>query len=572
MEQQSIIRSVSRLSWPLHSQRYNRLLLILGSLCVLSVLFQLLYPSNRVLPFVSVAGIAAGGASRETVQKKIDATYAKAAFHIKTDDKTFIKSFDEAGVSVNARHTTAAALQYSFVQRTIPFSSVAIMLRREVPPQTDYDKERLLYFAQQLQKEAYVPPVNAMVVMQGKKATLKPDKPSKIYAAHSIANGIKKAKVSPATTVKMQPVIQTAERTDEEVQSVLKQAQKAVDTPLTLRVNGTSSVVSRETIASWLTFPEDPNTKKLHMTLNADAAKKYLDSIQGKAYKAPGVTKVQLVDGVETGRTEGAVGKGIAYDKTVAMLDEALKNGSITTLDLPVADIAPTISYSRSYSNTSNGLAVLLKDLTRGKNASVSVSELSGARSASTNGNRQFEAASTYKLFIAYAVFKQIESGAMHWTDVINGDTTADACFEAMIVKSDNPCAKAFGDKIGWANVQNQMRGLGLGSTVLNGPTLLTTANDLMLYLYKLQSGTLLNGADSTRLIDAMKRQVYRSGIPAGTGAAVADKVGFIGSVIHDAGIVYGPKGPYVLVIMTGNNSWSGVADIARQISSFMNR
>ena len=49
------------------------------------------------------------------------------------------------------------------------------------------------------------------------------------------------------------------------------------------------------------------------------------------------------------------------------------------------------------------------------------------------------------------------------------------------------------------------------------------------------------------------------------------DKVGFVDDVIHDAGIVYGPHGPYVLVVMTSNSSWDAVADIARQINTLLN-
>ena len=68
-----------------------------------------------------------------------------------------------------------------------------------------------------------------------------------------------------------------------------------------------------------------------------------------------------------------------------------------------------------------------------------------------------------------------------------------------------------------------------------------------------------------------MKRQIYRAGIPKGTGQTVADKVGFVDNVIHDAGIVYGPNGPYILVIMTSNSSWSAIASIASQINTYLN-
>jgi hypothetical protein len=35
---------------------------------------------------------------------------------------------------------------------------------------------------------------------------------------------------------------------------------------------------------------------------------------------------------------------------------------------------------------------------------------------------------------------------------------------------------------------------------------------------------------------------------------------------------VYGPRGPYVLTIMTSGSSWTAIADAAKQINSFLNR
>jgi len=234
---------------------------------------------------------------------------------------------------------------------------------------------------------------------------------------------------------------------------------------------------------------------------------------------------------------------------------------------VPIVDLPPKLTYVRTYSNGDAGLTALLGDLARSRNIGISVMEL-GGRSGNVNGDKKFVAASTYKLFVAYAVFKEIEAGRMSWGSAING-STVERCFDAMIVKSDNPCAKALGDRIGWQNIENQMRGLGLNNTELS-PALYTTAKDLSLFLYRLENGTLVSAADKSRLVDAMKRQIYRSGIPAGTGLTVADKVGFIDSYIHDAGIVYSARGPYVLVIMTSGSSWSAIADAARQINNFL--
>lgn len=191
-------------------------------------------------------------------------------------------------------------------------------------------------------------------------------------------------------------------------------------------------------------------------------------------------------------------------------------------------------------------------------------------RSASVNGGKDYIAASTYKLFIAYGMFQAVNSGSLSWSDEVLGDQTTETCFELMIVRSDNNCPEAFGNLIGWQKINDMMRTLGLHGTQVKWHDNHTTANDLALFLTKLQAGTLLDGADSQKLLGYMQQQIYRQGIPAGTGVAVADKVGFLDAYIHDAGIVYGAKGPYVLVIMSNNSSWSQLADVAKQVDNFI--
>ena len=76
-----------------------------------------------------------------------------------------------------------------------------------------------------------------------------------------------------------------------------------------------------------------------------------------------------------------------------------------------------------------------------------------------------------------------------------------------------------------------------------------------------------VNGdARRDRLIGAMKRNIYRQGIPSGTSATVANKVGFLWNLLHDASIVYSPKGTYVLVILTDGSSWGNIAQLTREL------
>lgn len=63
-----------------------------------------------------------------------------------------------------------------------------------------------------------------------------------------------------------------------------------------------------------------------------------------------------------------------------------------------------------------------------------------------------------------------------------------------------------------------------------------------------------------------MKRNIYRQGIPAGANGQVANKVGFLDGLLHDAAIVYSPSGTYALSIMTDGSNWGTIAELTRQI------
>ena len=412
--------------------------------------------------------------------------------------------------------------------------------------------------------------MSASIKLEGNNVKLVPAQPSKEYRVDDIVQTIQRSTKALDATISLAAVTIDPPRKDGSVREVLNKAQKIVSTPMLLTVSGQQAQVPKETVASWLTFPEDTKTQKLSMSVNTDAIHAYVAGLQPKAYKAPGVVTVTTVDGQETGRSGGGDGQGLDVDGATATIADAINKEQGLTLALSTITIPAKVTYKRSYTASQAGLSTLVNDL-GSSSFSIAVAEVGGkGRLASSGGSKQYEAASTYKLYVAYAVIKKVESGEMSWSDqIVNGKDTA-ACFDAMIVVSDNPCGKAFGDKIGWGTVDAMMRDVGLASTSL-GKGFYTSANDLSLYLQKLANGSLLSADGANRLLDCMKRQVYRSGIPAGTKVPVADKVGFIGAYLHDAGIVYSTSGTYVMVLMTSDSSWGTIANASGQIHGLLN-
>lgn len=189
---------------------------------------------------------------------------------------------------------------------------------------------------------------------------------------------------------------------------------------------------------------------------------------------------------------------------------------------------------------------------------------------ASYNGTKTFTAASTYKLFVAYSTLKRVEDGVWQWSDQIAGRDLSQ-CLDDMIVKSDNNCGAALLTKIGHRNITNEAKAIGCQSTSFVGKeNITTTPNDLALLMQGLQTGKILNQqSNRDLLIGLLKRNIYRKGIPTGVSEGeVADKVGFMNGLLHDASIVYSPSGTYILVIMSDGSSWQNIAELASEIES----
>ena len=79
----------------------------------------------------------------------------------------------------------------------------------------------------------------------------------------------------------------------------------------------------------------------------------------------------------------------------------------------------------------------------------------------------------------------------------------------------------------------------------------LSTPRDLARLLGTIERRTILSAASCAAMLDILKRQKYNTRIPLylPDTIAVAHKTGSLRGICNDAGIVYGPQGPYVIVL-----------------------
>lgn len=185
-----------------------------------------------------------------------------------------------------------------------------------------------------------------------------------------------------------------------------------------------------------------------------------------------------------------------------------------------------------------------------------------------------FVTASLYKLGILAHVESLVDQGKLTYTDTIEiqpEDITADGSYElsgtvltvdqaleAMITVSDNGTALAFWNTFGPANINATLQKLGLnGFHIASDDTDDNTASARVIgqYFTLLAQRKLVSTAASDRMLARLERQQINdrlpSQVPAGT--VIAHKTGNLGFVTHDAGIIYTPSGPRVVVGMTAN-------------------
>lgn len=544
--------------------------LCIGGVVLAEICVQLAYPGDRLPPLLRLDGQIHWFAGEELIESQI-ARLDNEVVRVATAGRTYSVTIHDLGFRHNAADSMQPLTSYPISQRLIPFSLIV----RGWSPVTisrATDQKVLNAFSERVSKEQAAPAIDASIKQTDGVLVLVPGKNGSAYPAERISSEIATAMREGKALVPLSGAAIPPQITDEAVSALIPTAQRQVHTGVTLSLGGVNISPDKSTLASWVRVTRAGTDRHVALEFDDSLIQAYVSSVKGKFGVAAGSSTVTLVDGLEVARTPAATGRTIDIVSTAAAVKKALGAGN-PNVPLTGISIPPSAVYVRSYSNSEAGLRALVNYLATSKRAyGISIREISGRGwAASANGDRVFTTASTYKLFVAYSVLKRIESGEFNWADPIAG-TDRSTCFDRMIINSDNPCAEAMGRQIGWNTIDAEIHALGLSSRTKLGTTFSSTASDEAIFMEKLARAQLLNEDSRSRLIDRMKHQRFRSGIPAGTGVEVADKVGFLSGLLHDAAIVYAPGKTYVLVIMTDGSSWAQIADTARQIQAQLSR
>ncbi len=306
--------------------------------------------------------------------------------------------------------------------------------------------------------------------------------------------------------------------------------------------------------------------------------RQYLNEIDEKTKIAPGTSTVTVVDGQETSRTPAASGQTVAADTSLNKIQAALEGkDQKPVVALALTSVPPKVNYVRGYSQSNDGLLAIIRDWEGSHygDYSVIVRELGGqSRYAEFNPDKPYVTASTFKIFVYYAVQDGIKNGRIGYGTATDMGWSVEACLQEMIVRSTNPCAISLLNLVGWQAAQNLVAAAGFPATTINnqgGGDKYSTIRDETNYMMRLHYGTLMGREATDRLLGYLKRQIWRGGIPSGVpaGITVADKVGLYNGWVHDVGIVYGPKSTFIIGIFSKGGSDPAFADLTRRVYGF---
>lgn len=221
---------------------------------------------------------------------------------------------------------------------------------------------------------------------------------------------------------------------------------------------------------------------------------------------------------------------------------------------------------------------------------SVVVHNLADGRYTASNETRTWYAASTFKASVLLEAYRQRDSGELDFAKLVtleekyaendlgtleyleikpNDQVSVQDAIKGMIVVSDTSLALLMVEQVNSNRIDATLREIGTTVMTMNNSELPTTAIDLAQLMTAIASGYGVSAASRDEMLSLLSQEWFTEGIIAGVpaGTSLAHKSGNFTGATHDAAIVWGPDGPYSIVVMTdGSGGWSPIAAVSAAV------
>lgn len=542
-----------------------------------------LYPANRAVPFAHIGAHASGGMSAEQMTVLLgEEDIRENIFSFRINEHEYMATAEALGLEVDPELTVAKTYQTD--RGLFPLLDfVGRMQRRDVAYTYTLDTAAFASYVMPLREYYTYAPVNATIEIseEGEVTILESQEGSGLDVDRMALDFLSRVNSGDGSLPQLYATSIEPSRETEYLVPLKEHVQMLIDTPVVLTLDAAIFTPDKKIVSQWVGLRDIQPGDHLEAYINREGVAAYIASIASELDVVSQPGAITTLDGVTIAETAGSPGVALDQESAVTAIVQQLEEQGEVEVDLRTLALPPHVIYNKQYSKTSTGLTALIADweATHSGDYGIMVQELGGQRRrAEYQANKPYVTASTYKMFLAYAVLRKVEEGAVSLGQLTNIGWTVDACITEMISHSTNPCAIALGQMIGWGTVDGYLREKGFTITTLNvydqnGAQVankMSSASEEGMFLEKLNNGELLNAAHTAKLLGLLKAQIWRYGIPTGVpGVEVADKVGFLWSYIHDVAIVYDPNGHYILAIMSNGGSYANFADLSRVVNGF---
>lgn len=574
-------------------QHWKLLLIVIVAVIVLAeVIFQIVYPSSRLIPGMKVEGVDVGGMKHADAAKKLDSLYGdlKLKIYFGKNEAAFqTPKMSEVGIGVD-NEARLSTIDYPFYLRIIPTSIWwASSLASEGTIEYVYDRNKIAsYTTSKVGEDCSIPPQNASLKLIDSQLQLVPSATGGVCDITQFQQTLGEVKPNSEGENQVRIAIDEtpAPISDDMARDLAAKLNGRLATPMPITVDAATDQIPGRVVLSWLDFipvvPEKTidnsanQSASLKFSVNKERMEDYLDQgIAEKLIKKPGVTKVTTLDFTETSRVNGASGRGVDLTKTTQSVEDYINNKVQKATGATVV-VGPTTVYTRTYNPTSVGFSALLAQYAQDNPGSYGIAfqELTGVakpRSAYYRADARMPAAGIHSLYLAYTYVMEENAGAARPVDVISDGTNALDCFKDMLQKFDDGCRTGFYNYFGHAKLTSRAAGLGLTNTAFASDNTVTSANDLqklMIGLYKNQIARLEGGQ---KILSAIRSNQDKDGVPAGIASGqISHIIGESEKVHNDTAIVYSNNyGAYALTVLTNDtDKWDKVSGLVKKIQA----
>lgn len=209
-------------------------------------------------------------------------------------------------------------------------------------------------------------------------------------------------------------------------------------------------------------------------------------------------------------------------------------------------------------------------------NYAIAIKNLKSNESFYFNERQSFQTGSLYKLWVMGASFDQIKQGNLKKDEVLSDDVSAlnsefnisddlaeltegtvtlsvkDALYQ-MITISHNYAAYLLTKRVKLSTLKNYLKNNKFNESNVGDDLPSATASDIEYFFERLYKGELADTDLTEEMLNLLKQQKLNNKLPKyfPNNVIIAHKTGEIDSFSHDGGIVYTPKGDYIIVVLS---------------------